>query len=146
MANITQNIINKLKSHEARLTECESLKGYTNSDDVRHIFDQKFNEKNSANYATQEDVEEAFQKYVSSEQNMVSQLSSNHSVFDERLNKLNEQLSNVLNKFDEVRGELNTVKGSHEKLKQDHDALNATYSALSVRHDELVAFIESKDE
>ena len=146
MANITQNIINKLKNHEVRLTECETLKGYTTSDDVRHIFDQKFNEKNSANYATQEDVEEAFQKYVSSEQNMVSQLSSNQSVFDGRINKINEQLSNVLNKFDELRGQLNSLKDSHEKLQQDHDALNATHNALSVRHDELVEIVEKKDE
>tara|TARA_B000000557_G_scaffold258779_1_gene253680 strand:- start:638 stop:1072 length:435 start_codon:yes stop_codon:yes gene_type:complete len=138
MANITQNIVSKLKNHEERLKECERLKGYTTSDDVKHIFDQKFNEKNSGSYATQDELEETFQKYVSSKDNMMSQFSSNQSSFDDRLNKFNEQFSNLLNQLDTMRGELNKVKKQNEELKSEHDALSASHSALSVRHDELL--------
>lgn len=138
MANITQNIVSKLKNHEERLKECERLKGYTTSDDVKHIFDQKFSEKNSGSYATQDELEETFQKYVSSEENMMSQFSSNQSSFDGRLNKFNEQFSNLLNQLDNMRGELNKVKKQHEELKGEHDTLSASHSALSVRHDELL--------
>ena len=138
MANITQNIVSKLKNHEERLKECERLKGYTNSDDVKHIFDQKFNERNSGSYATQDELEETFQKYVSSKDNMMTQLSSNQSSFDDRLNKFTEQFSNLLNQLDNMRGELNTARKQHEELKSEHEALSASHNALSVRHDELL--------
>ena len=93
-------VITKMTEMNTRLKECERNKGYVTLDDVNNSVDKKLQSITSQknNYATNDDLEDKFQKYK-------GQVAS--------FKKLTTQM---LETIDSLRSEINSSKAHHDAL------------------------------
>ena len=108
-----------------RLKECERNKGYITIDDVNTTIDSKLESVTSQknNYATNDDLEDKFQKYLQSEQNLSKQTVENVSSLKTQLEEYKGQVASfkklttqMLETIDSLRSEINSSKAHHDAL------------------------------
>ena len=118
-------VITKMTEMNTRLKECERNKGYVTLDDVNNSVDKKLQSITSQknNYATNDDLEDKFQKYLQSEQNVSKKTVENISSLKSQLEEYKGQVASfkklttqMLETIDSLRSEINSSKAHHDAL------------------------------
>ena len=118
-------VITKMTEMNTRLKECERNKGYVTLDDVNNSVDKKLQSITSQknNYATNDDLEDKFQKYLQSEQNVSKKTVENISSLKSQLEEYKGQVTSfkklttqMLETIDSLRSEINSSKAHHDAL------------------------------
>lgn len=129
-----QQVIQKMTEMNGRLKECERNKGYVTMQDVDASVDSKLeaikSQKN--NYATNDDLEDKFQKYLQSEQNLSKQTV--------------ETISSLKSQLDEYKGQVASFKTLTTQMLETIDSLRSEVNSSKAHHDALVLRVNELQE
>lgn len=131
-------LIQKMTEMNTRIKECERNKGYVTMDDVNSSITSKLEAVTSQknNYATNDDLEDKFQKYLQSEQNLSKQTVENVASLKTQLEEYKGQVASFKTLTTQMLETIDTLRSEVNSSKAHHDALVLRVNELQEKKDE----------
>ena len=128
-------IVAKMTEMNERIKKCEESQtsnGFVTTDDVNHIIGLKLQEVQSQTkkYATDDDLEDKFQKYLQSEKNLTQQTQKNVADVKTVVDGLKVQIENIKKVNTQILETLDSLRSENNALKAHNDALTITVNEL----------------
>ena len=130
-------IVAKMTEMNERIKKCEESQtsnGFVTTDDVNHIIGLKLQEVQSQTkkYATDDDLEDKFQKYLQSETNLTQQTEKNVADVKTVVDGLKVQIENIKKVNTQILEAVDSLRSENNALKAHNDALTITVNELKV--------------